>query len=62
VSEPPPPAPARPSQIAHLDDLIQRLGKDRAAIEKELGKPEQLDRQAASNLLVGFQAGCRSVS
>lgn len=61
MSEPRPPAPARPSQIAHLDTLIQRLDKDRAALEAELGKPlEQLDRLAASDLLGKLQAELRS--
>ena len=61
ASEPRPPAPARPSQIAYLDDLIQRLGKDRAAIEAALGKPlEQLDRLEASTLSVELQAELRS--
>ncbi len=61
ASEPRPPAPARPSQIAHLEDLIQRLGKDRAVIEAELGKPiDQLDRLQASTLLVKLQNELRS--
>lgn len=61
VSEPRPPAPARPSQIAHLEDLILRLGQDRAALEAELGKPlEQLNRLEASTLLVKLQTELRS--
>ncbi len=61
VSEPRPPAPARPSQIAHLEDLIQRLGKSRASFEEELGRPlEQLNRQEASTLLVKLQTEIRS--
>jgi len=61
VSEPRPPAPARPSQIAHLEDLIQRLGKDRAAFEAELGRPlEELNRLEASTLLVKLQTELRS--
>lgn len=61
VSEPRPPAPARPSQIAHLEDLIQRLSKDRTALEAELGKPlEQLNRLEASTLLVRLQTELRS--
>lgn len=60
-SEPRPPAPARPSQIAHLNDLIARLGKDRAALETELGKPvDQLDRLAASTLLGKLQTELRT--
>jgi transcriptional regulator with XRE-family HTH domain len=55
------PAPARPSQITHLNDLIQRLGRDRAVLEAELGKPlEQLDRLAASALLGRLQAELRT--
>jgi transcriptional regulator with XRE-family HTH domain len=61
MSEPRPPAPARPSQIAHLTDLIGRLGKDRAALEAELGKPlEELDRLAASSLLGKLQLELRN--
>jgi transcriptional regulator with XRE-family HTH domain len=60
-TEPRPPAPARPSQIAHLNDLIVRLGRDRAALEAELGKPiEELDRLAASNLLGKLQLELRT--
>lgn len=61
MSEPRPPAPARPSQIAHLEDLIQRLGRERAALEAELGKPlEQLNRLEASTLLVKLQTELRN--
>lgn len=61
VSEPRPPAPARPSQIAHLEDLVQRLGKDRATLEAELGRPlEQLNRLEASTLLVKLQTEIRN--
>ena len=61
LSEARPPAPARPSQIAHLNDLIGRLGRDRAVVEAELGKPlEELDRLAASNLLGKLQLELRS--
>ena len=61
MSEPRPPAPARPSQIAHLNDLLTRLGRDRAALEAELGKPlEELDRLAASNLLGKLQLEMRT--
>lgn len=61
MSEPRPPAPARASQIAHLEDLIQRLSKDRAALEAELGKSlEQLNRLEASTLLVRLQTELRS--
>ena len=56
-----PPAPARPSQIAHLNDLLGRLGRDRAALEAELGKPlEEVDRLTASNLLGKLQLELRT--
>ena len=61
MSEPRPPAPARPSQLAHLNDLLGRLGRERAAVEAELGKPlEELDRLAASNLLGKLQLELRT--
>ena len=57
ASEAKPPAPARASQLAHINDLLQRLGRDRATVEAELGKPlDQLDRLEASQLLVKLQA------
>lgn len=60
-TEPRPPAPARPSQIAHLNDLLGRLGRDRSELETELGKPlEELDRLAASNLLGKLQLELRT--
>jgi transcriptional regulator with XRE-family HTH domain len=53
---PRPPLPARPSQITHLQDLLTRLGRSQAELEAELGKPlTELDRLAASQLLVKFQ-------
>jgi transcriptional regulator with XRE-family HTH domain len=61
ATEPRPPALARPSQIAHLNDLLGRLGRDRAALEAELGKPlEELDRLTASNLLAKLQLELRT--
>ncbi|MGE5603273.1 MAG: helix-turn-helix domain-containing protein [Nitrososphaerales archaeon] len=57
-----PPAPARASQLAHINDLLQRLGRDRETVEQELGKPlDELDRVAASQLLVKLQADVRTV-
>lgn len=57
ASEAKPPAPARASQIAHINDLLQRLGRDRQSVEAELGKPlDQFDRLQASQLLVKLQA------
>ena len=54
---PRPPLPARPSQITHLQDLLVRLGRPQAEVEAEMGKPlAELDRLAASQLLVKLQA------
>jgi transcriptional regulator with XRE-family HTH domain len=51
------PLPARPSQITHLQDLLVRLGRSQAEVEAEMGKPlTELDRPAASQLLVKLQA------
>ncbi len=61
ASEAKPPAPARASQLAHINDLLQRLGRDKAAVEEELGKPlDQFDRLQASQLLVKLQADVKS--
>ncbi len=61
AAEAKPPAPARASQLAHINDLLQRLGKDRASVEEELGKPiDQLDRLGASQLLVKLQTEVRA--
>jgi len=51
------PAPARPSQIEHLLNLVGRhFDKDRDALELEIGKPlEQLNRREASDLLKKYQ-------
>lgn len=51
------PAPVRQTQIEHLLTLAShRFGKDRAALEEELGKPlEELTRQEASELLKRHQ-------
>jgi len=57
VSTPRPPLPARPSQITHVQDLLGRLGRPQVEVEAELGKPlAELDRVAASHLLVKLQA------
>lgn len=59
--EPKPPAPARASQLAHVNDLLARLGKEKSDVEAELGKPlDQLDRLQASQLLVKLQAEVRA--
>jgi transcriptional regulator with XRE-family HTH domain len=49
--------PARPSQIEHLLNLtIARFGKDRAALEAEIGKPlEQMTKLQAGQLLNKYQ-------
>jgi transcriptional regulator with XRE-family HTH domain len=61
ASEAKPPAPARASQLAHINDLLERLGRDREAVEAELGKPfDQLDRLQASQLLVKLQADVKA--
>jgi transcriptional regulator with XRE-family HTH domain len=53
---PRPLAPARPSQIAHLQDLLVHLGRSEVEAEAELGKPlAELDRLAASQMLVKLQ-------
>ena len=47
-----PSLPPRPSQLAHLDALLQRLEQTQAALEAELGKPvASLDRAALSSVL-----------
>lgn len=57
---PRPPAPARTSQIAHLQDLLARLGRSQAEVEAELGRPlAELDRMAASRLLARLQGELR---
>lgn len=57
---PRPPVPARPSQIAHLTDLLTRLGRSQAEVEAELGKPlAELDRMAASEALAKYQTELR---
>lgn len=61
ASEAKPPAPARASQLAHINDLLERLGRDRATVEAELGKSlDELDRLQASQLLVKLQAEVRT--
>ncbi len=51
-----PPVPPRPSQLAHLDNLLKRLKKTPAELEAELGKPiSSLDRSALSSLLKDLQ-------
>lgn len=55
--EPHPPLPPRPSQIVHLRNLLQRLGRTPADLEADTGKPiEQLDRPTFSQWLGKLQA------
>ncbi len=57
---PRPPAPARPSQIAHLQDVLARLGRTQAQIEAELGRSlTEIDRPTASKLLTQLQTELR---
>ena len=61
AAEPRPPAPVRASQLAHLRDLLQRLGRPESELQSELGKPlTALDRLQASKLLVDLQPELRS--
>jgi transcriptional regulator with XRE-family HTH domain len=56
MAEPRPPAPARASQIVHLQTLLTRLGRTEQSVEAELGRPlAQIDRLEASRLLVQLQ-------
>ncbi len=51
-----PPLPPRPSQLAHLENLLKRLNKTAAELEAELGKPlGSLDRRALSAVLHDLQ-------
>jgi len=60
-SEPLPPGPARPSQIAALDNLLQRLERSRITLESELGKPvTELNRAELAQLLRKLQAQVQS--
>jgi len=52
----PPSTPARPSQIAHLQGLLKRLGLEQPAVEATIGKPfAELTRREASGLLRELQ-------
>ncbi len=58
--QPPPPAPARETQLAHLRQLAPLVGKTIEQIEEEIGKPlDQLTRQEASRILFEFQETLR---
>lgn len=59
----PPRAPAspRPSQVAHLQDLLARLDRSPADLEAEYGKPlAELDRPTVSKLLGVLQTELRT--
>jgi transcriptional regulator with XRE-family HTH domain len=61
--EPRAPAPARPSQIAHLQTLLKQLDRTPAQIEAEIGKPlTDLDRTTMSGLLRSLQDQSRETS
>lgn len=52
-----PPAPARPSQIIHLENLLRRMGRTRADLEAEQGKPlAEMNRTQLAELLKALQA------
>lgn len=49
-------APARESQLRHMEHIVMFLGMNREALEREIGKsPEQLTRREASLWLTTFQ-------
>ncbi len=53
---PPPPSPARETQLAHLRQLAPAVGKTVEEIEQMVGKPlDQLTRREASRLLFQLQ-------
>lgn len=56
-----PPVPPRPSQIAHLQDLLQRLDRSQAEFEAQLGQPlAGLDRLSISKALATLQTELRT--
>jgi transcriptional regulator with XRE-family HTH domain len=58
-----PPAPPRPSQLAHLNDLLARLNRTPAELEMTLGKPvSSLDRVMVSQLLKTLQEEARKIT
>jgi transcriptional regulator with XRE-family HTH domain len=61
--EPRPPAPARPSQVVHLETLLRQLDRSPAQLEAEIGKPvAALDRTAMSELLRSLQDQAREIT
>jgi transcriptional regulator with XRE-family HTH domain len=62
-AEPRPPAPVRPSQITHLQNLLIRIGRTQQNLEAELGKPlTELDRLQASRIATEIQNALRDSS
>jgi transcriptional regulator with XRE-family HTH domain len=62
-SETKPPIPPRPSQLAHLEVLLARLGRSQAEVEAAIGRPiGSLDRLAFSELLKTLQEEARQVT
>jgi transcriptional regulator with XRE-family HTH domain len=61
--EPRPPAPARPSQMAHLQTVMKQLNRTPAQMEAEIGKPlAELDRAEMSELLRSLQDKARELT
>lgn len=57
------PPPPRPSQLAHLEVVLAKLGRSEADVEKAIGKPvSSLDRSALSELLKTLQEEARQVT
>jgi transcriptional regulator with XRE-family HTH domain len=58
-----PPAPPRPSQIAHLQTVLRQLNRTPAQLEAEIGKPlAELDRTEMSGLLRSLQEKARELT
>jgi transcriptional regulator with XRE-family HTH domain len=52
-----PAPPAKPTQLTHIIDLLEKLGRVQADAETQLGKPlAQLDRLAASEFIRSLQS------
>jgi transcriptional regulator with XRE-family HTH domain len=61
--EPRPPAPPRPSQMAHLQTLLKQLDRTPDELEAEIGKPlADLDRTAMSGVLRSLQEKSRDLT
>jgi transcriptional regulator with XRE-family HTH domain len=58
-----PPAPPRPSQLAHLQTLLKQLERTPGDLEAEIGKPlAELDRTGMSALLRSLQERSRDMT